>query len=864
MRSIATVFEGQVSANDGRLAVATARDQLTYRQLNQSANRLARAVLASVSRSSTVGVLVGHRASTIVAMLGILKAGRIVVPLDPRQPAPRTNQILADCEADALVTDQQNLPEANALCHSNLEIVNVDALDHAVSADNIDLPIAGDAPACLIYTSGSTGSPKGVVQTVDGLLNRSRAFADVLRVRPEDRLSLLASSSVAQGVSGALQALINGASVHQFDLREQGVAELGRWLAEQAITVLTCTPSTFRHFAKTLTGREEFPALRVIRLGSEQILPHDFELYRRYFSRQCQLVGTLGSTEAGPIATYVMTHDSDIARVVPAGYPVAGTTLRLLAEDGRPCPAGEAGEIVVHNHFLSLGYWRDPDRTAAAFVHIPGDPGQRFYRTGDIGVLRADGCLEYVGRKNLQVKIRGFRVELEEIERSLSTHALVLEAAVVARPDKNGEHRLAAYVVARAGRTPSVEELRTHLRNFLPEQMVPASIEFLESLPRTASGKVHRAAIVDGMASPIATAGRAPRDAVEMSLTTLWEDLLERHPIGSTDDFFASGGHSLLAARLSASIERLFGLKLPLAAFLTAATIERQAELIRARGKHDEWPLLVPIRTGGSKRPLFCVHLADGNVLSYRDLARHLPLDQPLYGLQSRGLDGIGRPHTRIEDMARDYVSAMRGVQPQGPYAICGWSFAGVVAFEIARQLAHDGETVEFLGMFDTRARRSTVSARRMARRTTVHTRALLRGRKGLSYARRRLRTSRRVLANMVWRSLMLWYGRGGWLPRRLRNVTQANKTARRDYVLQSYGGRMTMFRIPRPDGLASSDNTKGWREFVTGELDVHEVPGTHLTMVFEPHVQTLAATLTRCLEAARRAAPADDSGKAA
>ena len=786
MHSISALFEHQVRTNRDHLAVSAVDQNLSYRRLNEAANRLARVVLATTPRTDTVGVLMGHRASTIVAMLGILKAGKIFVPLDPRQPPSRTLQILGDCGAEVLITDRQNQLLAKAMRRSDLTVVDLETIDTAVPSDDLGLSIARESPACLIYTSGSTGSPKGVVQTYDGLLKRSKAFASVLGVCPEDKLSLVAASSVAQGVSGALQALIHGASVHQFDLRELGVAELGTWLKQQSITVLTCTPRTFRHFAKTLSTGTEFPALRVIRLGSEQVLPHDFELYRRHFGRRCVLVGTLGSTEAGPVATYVMDHDSDVTTVVPAGYPVAGTTVRILDDDGRICSAGEAGEIVVHNDFLSLGYWRDPDRTDTVFVEIPGATGQRFCRTGDIGTLRPDGCLEYLGRKNLRVKIRGFRVELEEIERSLCAHSLVLEAAVVARPDTTGESRLAAYVVSRAERTPTVDELRAHLRCSLPEPMVPASFEFLVSLPRTASGKLHRSALLEGSASPVQSVTRPPRNSVEMALTNLWEELLEQHSIGVTDDFFALGGHSLLAARLNASIERAFGVKLPLATFLTTTTIERQAELVRARGKQEEWPLLVPLRSGSIKPPLYCIHLGDGNVLSYRDLARHLPIDQPLYGLQSRGLDGIGRIHTRIEDMARDYVAVIRKMQPRGPYAICGWSFGGIVAFEMARQLAGVGQTVELLALFDTRARRSVISVRKMSARAASDINDVLRGRLRGSYAGKKIRSARRVVANWVWRRLILWHRRGGWLPRALKNVTQANKSARRDYTPQS------------------------------------------------------------------------------
>ncbi len=864
VKSISTRFEEQVSANRHRVAVSTVGHTLSYGDLNEAANRLARAVLERVPGNETVGVLIGQGVSAIVAMLGVLKAAKILVPLDPRQPSARILQILGDSEARIVITDKQNLPLARTVLRSDLTLVNMDDLEAGVPSDDLGLSIAGKAPACLIYTSASTGSPKGVVQTNEGLLNRSESFANLLHVGPEDRLSLLPSLSVAQGVSGTLQALINGASIHPFDLRERGVAELGGWLREQAITVLTCTPSTFRHFAKTLTTGTAFPALRVIRLGSEQVLPNDFVLYRRYFHRRCLLVGTLGSTEAGPVATYIMDHDSGITNVVPAGYPVAGTIVRILDDDGRICSAGEPGEIVVHSNSLSLGYWRNPDRTAAVFVEIPGERGKRFCRTGDIGTLRPDGCLECLGRKNLRVKIRGVRVELEEIERTLATHPLVLEAAVVARPDKNRESLLAAYVVSRAERTPTVDELRSHLRCSLPEQMVPASFEFLASLPRTASGKIDRTSLFEGIASAVPSLSRPPRNSVEMCLTNLWEELLEQHPITITDDFFALGGHSLLAARLSASIERAFGVKLPLATFLTAATIERQAKLLRALSKQEEWPLLVPIRAGGSKPPLFCVHLADGNVLSYRDLARHLPSDQPLYGVQSRGLDGMGRMNTRIEDMARDYVALMRTVQPRGPYAISGWSFGGVVAFEMARQLANEGQTVELLALFDTRARRSEISVRRMSARATTYARWLLRGRGGLDYAGQKIHTARRVVGNMVWRRLILWYRRGGWLPRALRNVAQANKNARRDYIPRPYCGHVALFRATPEAGQRSEDQSNGWRELVTGQLEIYEVPGTHLTMVFEPHVEYLAAKLTRCLEWARKGTQVNGSGRAA
>ena len=700
---ISVRFEEQVAANRHRLAVSAGNTTLSYRALNEAANRIA-ALLLPDPGAEAIGVLIGQRASIVAVMLGVLKAGKIFVPLDPRQPPARLRRILEDCQARVLVTDGQSLNEAHALLQPGLQLINVDALDTSVDGHDTDVDVEGDALACLIYTSGSTGIPKGVMQTHRGLLHRTKVLTDLLRVTRSDRIAMLATSAVSQGVSTTLQALLNGASLHPFDLRESGFADLAAWLIDRRITVLVCSPGAFRHFARTLTTREEFPNLRVIRLGSEPVLPRDVELYRQHFGRGCTLVGTFGSTESGPVATYVMDHDSEIAESVPAGYPVDDSTVRILNETGAVCPAGEPGEIVVHSNFLFPGYWRDPDRTAAAFVPMTHAGGGHFYRTGDIGKMRPDGCLEYIGRKNLQVKIRGFRVELEEIERALCAHPCVLEAVAMVQPDKNGDQKLVAGVVSTMEPPPAADTLRAHLRSMLPEQMVPSTFQFLRALPRNANGKVCRLTLSapDGSASPVRADNRPPSDIVESCLMRLWEELLDQPPISVTANFFEAGGHSLLAARLSTSIERAFGTHLPLSAFIAATTIEQQARLIRNHQKNAPWPSLVPIRANGSKPPLFCMHLREGDVLSYRDLARHLPSDQPLYGLQSRGLDGMSLINTRMEDMARDYVAEIRKLYPGGPYAICGWSFGGVVAFEVARQLEQEGQEVALLALLDS------------------------------------------------------------------------------------------------------------------------------------------------------------------
>jgi thioesterase domain-containing protein len=359
-------------------------------------------------------------------------------------------------------------------------------------------------------------------------------------------------------------------------------------------------------------------------------------------------------------------------------------------------------------------------------------------------------------------------------------------------------------------------------------------------------------------------AGRPPIDAVELRLADLWEDAFGRRPASVTDDVFELGGHSFRSsARLGMLIEESFGIRFPLFMFMTAATLEEQANLVRKRQDVPaEWPSLVPIRESGSKPPLFIVHMADGHVLSYRDLVRRLPFDQPLYGLQSRGLDGTSPINTRIEDMARDYIAEIRNAYPRGPLAICGWSFGGTVAFEMARQLEQQQRRVALLALFDTRVPTQTVR-RRQAKRIWIRTlRTPAHFSRVLAYVKEALRRQNRhspvtgSVEARVWQSLALDYHREFRLPRTLENIVKANKKAVYEYVPGAYGGRVTVIRALHRLSQRSRDPLLGWGTLSIGELELHQVAGNHLSLLFEPHVRSLAETLTRCLDRAWSEAP--------
>jgi thioesterase domain-containing protein/acyl carrier protein len=526
----------------------------------------------------------------------------------------------------------------------------------------------------------------------------------------------------------------------------------------------------------------------------------------------------------------------------------------ILDRHGQPVPIGVRGQLHIGGEGLAEGYLNRPDLTAEKFVADPFSavPGARMYRTGDLARYRPDGNIEFLGRSDDQVKIRGFRVELGEIEAAFVQHPSVREAVVLAREDIPGEKRLVAYVVADS----SIDELRNFLLAKLPEFMVPAAILLLETLPKAPSGKVDRAVLPAPDRSRHASEKDfvAPRDDLERQLARIWEDVLGVRPVGATDNFFELGGHSLLAVRLFALIEKQLGRRLPLTAVFQGATVEHLAALLRRQSASSAQPALVAIQPGGSKRPLFMVHPAGGQVFPYIHLAKFLGADQPCYGLQSIGLEEGQEPHARIEEMAAYYLQAMRAVQPAGPYLLAGWSMGGVVAFEMAQQLHTLNERVAMLALLDGRIPSSDDSFPEQ----DAEALALVERYFGVSFG------STESLAGLPEDEQLAFVleqaKSAGLVPaeldvseaRRFVKVLRSDLRATQNYALRRYAGRITFFRACEVLEGSSADPTMGWADWADGGVELHAVPGNHANLMYEPHVAILADALTACLARAR------------
>ncbi|HXM36910.1 MAG TPA: amino acid adenylation domain-containing protein [Pyrinomonadaceae bacterium] len=865
-QSIADRFSSQAEKYTNKIAVKSRNHEWTYAELNAAANRVAESILCTHGPGSErIALLFEHDAPMIAGMLGALKAGKTYVPLDPHHPKERLAHIIKHSQATAILTDNQNLSLASELAKDGVQLINFDNADS--TAPLVDLPaIEPERLAYILYTSGSTGQPKGVMQNHRNVLHYIRVYTNNLHINAGDRLTLLSSYCFDAAVMDIYGALLNGATLCPIDIREDGLAELARQLTAEEITIYHSTPTVYRYFVDSLKGPLEtgkFPCLRLVVLGGEEVNRTDVELYKRHFSDDCLFVNGLGPTEATvSLQHFIDKHTELTGESVPVGLAVQDTEVLLLNRAGEP--AEISGEIAIKSAYVALGYWRNPEATKAAFMTNGSGPAIRIYRTGDMGRRLADGRIKFAGRKDFQVKIRGFRVELGEIESALSQHWLVRECIVVARENNAGDKQLVAYVVPRQKQSTIAGELRDLLKQKLPEYMVPSSFVLLDSMPLTASGKMNRGALPapnEFSDRPLATSA-TPQTPLEKLLSDVWADLLTVK-VGVNDNFFELGGHSLLAVRLFAQIEKKFGKRLPLATLFQAPTVAQLAAILQ-KDWTPPWSSLVAIQAAGSKPPFFCVHALGGNVLEYYGLALHLGMDQPFYALQSQGLDGQRPPHTRIEEMAAHYIKEMRELQPHGPYFIGGRSLGGTVAFEMARQLRAHGEEIGLLALLDSYpagySKLLKVSATlrpkrsRLGRRIKSHLANLgtLSIQEKLSYVFEKARFGPGMIKSHLWRKVYRSYETlGRPLPPVLNDVREFNSMAAREYVPQVYDGPITLFWASR-DLRASYDLVEGWRALAAGEIEVHEIPGTHLDIIEEPHVAELARKLDSCLDRAQ------------
>lgn len=863
-KCIHELFEQQVRETPDTVALICDDRQVAYRELNEQANQLAHYLRKrGVGPDTRVGVCVERSTDMIVVLLGILKAGGAYVPLDPDYPRTRLQFMLADAQVPVLITQEallKNLPG------NTTEIIYLDRLSEKIEGESKCNPAIVTSPehlAYVMYTSGSTGKPKGVAVTHRNVV-RLVKNTNYASFSTDEVFLQSATISFDASTFEIWGSLLNGARLALMPPGCASLGQLGQAIKRYQVTTLWLTAGLFHLMVDN--HLDDLRGVRQLLAGGDVLsVPHVQRVLAEL--KDTRLINGYGPTENTTFTCcHTITGAAAVNGSVPIGRPISNTSVYILDRSMNPVPVGVQGELYIGGDGVARGYLDRPELNAERFVRDPfsRETGARLYRTGDLVRYRANGEIEFIGRIDNQVKVRGFRIELGEIELALVEHPSVREAVVVVRKD-NGDKHLAAYLAPQAGIKPSIDDLRDFLKGKLPDHMVPSVFVVLESLPLSPTGKVDRRALPssDGLVPATVTSFAPPADELELKLKKTWERVLSKSSIGVNDNFFELGGHSLLAVRLFAQIEKSFGRTLPLATLFQSPTIKQLARVLREQGWPASWSSLVMIQGGGKRTPFFCIHAAGGNVLEYHDLARLLGPEQPFYGIQARGLNGKEEPHTSIKEMAAHYLEEMREVQPEGPYLLGGRSSGGTIAFEMACQLAAEGEKVALLALLDTYpagyfkllpgSGSLRQRASRYARKLRSHTENVreLSPPERFAYVLRKLRyVPQKAKHKLYRRAYKICERIGRPLPAALKNIEEINFAAVKDYLPQTYSGDVTLFLAT--DLTADYDLRDGWRELVGGRIEAHEITGNHINIIKEPHVGLLAEKLRACLEKAR------------
>lgn len=698
--SIPALFVQQAKRTPDVLAVIPDGDPdraLTYRALDEQSRTLAGWLTRQgIGPGNIVAVALPRSEKLPLALLGVLRAGAAYLPIEPGTPEERLSSILADAQPACVLTVRS--------CARHFEGSTVARLFmDDISEGQAELPdryIEHSATAYVIYTSGSTGQPKGVAVSHGNLANLVAAMRQLLDPRPSDRLlSVTAITFDIAGLELFLPLVVGAQVVIASKETILDPLALERLIETRGITLLQATPSFWRML---LTNRSVSLSSIHALVGGEAL---SGELAERMLARARRVTNLYGPTETTIWSTAMHLSAGDIDPP-PIGRPLKNTKVYVLDSRMRPVPVGVVGSLYIGGSGVAKGYLNQQALTDERFLDDPFDlEGGRCYSTGDLARWREDGVLEFLGRIDQQMKIRGHRIEAGEVEFHLARHDAVAAVAVAARPDPAGEPALVAYVVP-ADSSPSPEMLLQHLASRVPSYMMPSAFVILAALPQTPNGKLDRKALPAPQwgQGDVATSRAAPRTETERQLVAIWKEVLHREDIGVFDNFFELGADSLTATQLFMAMTEKFSREIPFASLFRTSTIAGLAALLDDNKAEDPLGTLLPLRTEGTKPPLFCVHPLIGLGWSYASLMRYLQPDRPLYAFQARGLrsdEPSARPQS-VEEMAAQYLADIRRVQPHGPYHLLGWSFGGLIAHAIAGHLRAEGEDVAFLVLLDS------------------------------------------------------------------------------------------------------------------------------------------------------------------
>jgi amino acid adenylation domain-containing protein len=833
-KCIQQLFEEQVERTPDFPAVIFGEQQLTYRELNQRANRIAHYLRRlEASPDVPVGLYLERSAELVVAILGILKAGCPYVPLDTLYPKERREEIIRDSGMKILVTQNVLVTDEFA---DDLTLLCLDRNQELLDAQSSQNPIQVGNPdnlVYIIYTSGSTGKPKGVEITHRSLVNCLCSANERVGLSAGNLSLTVFTPTFDVSVFDLLSPLILGATVAVASREEvYDSALLAKRIMELPLTWMSASPTTWRMLLDA--GWQGKAGLKILCTG--EAFPAD--LANRLTQMSGEVYNLYGPTEATIwCASARLTHGQPMT----IGRPMANTSLYILDSHHMPVPVGVVGELYIGGDGLARGYHNRPELTAEKFIPKPfkDELGGRLYATGDLARFRLNGEIDVLGRTDFQVKIHGYRIELGEIETVLGEHPEVQQATAVVREDQPGDKRLVVYIVTTSGEVLIESELRSYLREKLPVYMVPSTFVQMDAFPLNVSGKVDRRALPRPEARAATDHYLAPRNEMEKRMISIWKEVLGIEQIGVRDNFFELGGDSLLAVRLFTRIQEEFGESLPLLMLFKDGTVEALVESFTGENNLRHPSGIISIRPEGSEQPLFFI----SPDLYLRELALALAPGWPVYGVDPVD-NGNVIFRKSVQETARIYYHNLVDFYPQGSLLLLAHSANGLFALELARLLVKNGKNVAFLGLLDTYPPGPTRQAK-LTDRVKIHL---------INLQDKNIPEILKYVQHSVTRFLNR---------RRRRAVIDANMIERyehkgqfnevrnlilRAYKPEPYGEKVYLFSAIHRPWYMNWDPMKQWSNIVTGQLDIVPVTGDHMSMVKPPHVADLARKIEALL----------------
>jgi amino acid adenylation domain-containing protein len=822
----------QAALTPGATAVRDGKSCLSYADLDSLSSKLAGHLsLQGAEPGNLIGVCLERSADMLIALLAVLKAGCAFVPLEPDQPRARSALIIADAKPSHVLTTAHLAAD---ILGESTQVVLVDADRTAWMAAEPFTEGAVDATglAYVMYTSGSTGRPKGVMIEHRALVNQILWCVSAFHLGPSDRVLQKTPFGFDVSLWELFCPLVSGGTVVMLTPGAHGdPVQIARAIREEGITAVHFVPSMLKTYLDTV-GSGGFEGVRLVAASGEALSAHLVQCLFECVGPEVQVCNLYGPTEACVHATYWWCTAGDT--VVPIGRPVANTQVYVLDTNLNPVPVGAAGELFIGGAGVGRGYLNLPELNRERFLADPFHPPGRIYRTGDIARYRSDSSVEFLGRVDQQVKIRGTRVELGEVEAAVVSHPSVQQAVVLARPGEDSELGLTAYMVIQPTEvTPSHSNLRSHLAERLPKAMIPSMFVTVDAIPVTGSGKVDRSAFPPpgSVARGRDTSVVPPSNNLERSLILIWESVLGVHPIDVDSDFFELGGHSLLAVRLLSEVERSIGLRVPLSSTLANPfTVRRMASVLSEPPQDGGAVSKALASSSADGRPiLFFIYPDRASMVTLRHFKGPLALELNVVGITPERGGGPAESSSTVEVIGAGLIATMRAMQPFGPYQLAGFSFGGLLAYEVAKQLVDAGQTVQWLGILDS-------------------------GTPALSHRALWIHSRRRFVARLVEsgpRRLASWLlyltvyavkvplSRLGLVPVPVRDDFDWRGALKLASTHAFQGLEVPLDLFVSVGSAEKTDSASlGWVNVHRGPIALHAIPGEHLDVITEPHVR--------------------------